>query len=380
MGLLLVVVAGFLNGSWNAAFAPGWATGKDDLQYHFAWVLFQVYAALLNIPIFLYWAGGPQHVKSVVEEVSGASIALVVHFSVLWGAGSVGFGLACNIAGVGLGTNLTMGVVMILGTFLPLCLEGAVATAAGGVVIAGVVLCCVGLAFSVQSLQIRDLDEIRISNSSDQQSKNDDKTVARIGGDSEQKDLAIDKMACETETDSDKEEYSSFQKVAVCVLAGIFASQLQFAFVFGDDMADLSAANDEIPPSGTNAVIWLFAISLGAPVSIVYGFCSSPSRIPFSSIWTCPWYRHILLIFTTSIPWVTHIHLYGYANTFLPDDLAASVAWPVLMMMTVISGMLWSIGLGEWKEASPLARSKLYKGLAVATLGVIAIMASVAVP
>jgi hypothetical protein len=121
IGLVLVVFAGFLNGSWNASFSPthGLAVKRvdtkisdkedRDLTYHLSWILFQVYAAFINIPICIWWAGGPERVQFIVQESSGGDIALICIFSILWGIGSVGFGLACQVAGVGLGTSLCMG-------------------------------------------------------------------------------------------------------------------------------------------------------------------------------------------------------------------------------------------------------------------------------
>jgi hypothetical protein len=417
VGLVLAVVAGGLSGSWNASFSEthGLAVGRNnntneenknnDLHYHLAWVLFQWYAAIVNIPICLYLAGGVERVNYIVQHSSATSISLIIVFSILWGVGSVGFGLACKIAGVGLGTNLTMGVITILGTFLPLCLDGAIATAAGGVVVAGLVVCCVGLVFSVKSLQTRDRDEqqlktvykteeMGLSVKGDQ--PNDLVILEHKGGD-ESSNSAEGSPGVVMELDEERthessiiieeanaeKEYSSWQKVGICVVAGIFSTQLQFAFVFGDELIDLAASEEgpgSTPRSGTSAVIWLFAISLGAPVSILYGLYNSPAHISWSVLWTCPWYRHVLILLTTSIPWVSHIHLYGYSNTYLPDDLAASVAWPILMMVTVVTGMLWSIGLGEWTTASMLARRQLYKGLAIVALGVATIMASMAVP
>jgi hypothetical protein len=172
-------------------------------------------------------------------------------------------------------------------------------------------------------------------------------------------------------------EHSPAYKVAVCVIAGIFATQLQFAFVFGQDMIDFAENLDNVPSSGRNAVIWLFAITLGAPASIIYGIYGKPTDIPWSHVYQCPWYRHIGVLVTTSMPWVSHIHLYGFANTLLPDDLAASVAWPILMMGTVITGMLWSVVLGEWTNASSRAKQKLYQSIAAVSIGVVLIMASV---
>jgi hypothetical protein len=446
-GLVLVVVAGFLNGSWNASFSPTWglAVGRKstvetltlgrrrtitrrslfssendvDLDYHYSWVLFQIYASIINIPVCLYWAGGPKQVSYIVSESSATSIALVIVFSVLWGVGSVGFGLACRIAGVGLGTNLTMGFIMMIGTFLPLALEGLVLTDAGGVIVGGLVICCVGLYYSMKSLQTRDLDEQQtkkqtmesstegtsasaakaseetvsqevmveeISPSGDYEANAEETvpqelTVEEISPSGEYEANAQEERAKEETCTNTEETYSTMHKVTVCVIAAIFASQLQFAFVFGQDMIDLAgddAGPGATPPSGTAAVIWLFAIPMGAPASIAYGLYSSPPQIPFSTMWRCPWYRHVLIILTTSVPWVTHIHLYGLANTYLPDDLGASVAWPVLMMTTVVAGFLWSIGLGEWTKASVLARRQLRMGLFIVTIGLITIMSSVA--
>ncbi len=182
--------------------------------------------------------------------------------------------------------------------------------------------------------------------------------------------------------DDDSDGPSTMYKVAVCFLAGIFASQLQFAFVFGESLVDLAASDDgpgTTPPSGTGAIIWLFAISLGTPASIVYGLYNKSPDISLRRLYQCPWYRHVLILLTTAIPWVSHIHLYGYANTLLPSELGASVAWPVLMMTTVVAGMVWSIALGEWALAADEAKSKLYQGLILVSSGVVVIMVSVAI-
>jgi hypothetical protein len=289
---------------------------------------------------------------------------------------------------------LTMGVIMVLGTFLPLALEGLVLTDVGGVIVGGLVICCVGLYYSMKSLQTRDLDEQQTKKQT-MESNAVSTSLSPGTAETVPQEVIVEKNSpsgdCETnaqeegakvETCTNMEEtYSTMHKVTVCVIAAIFASQLQFAFVFGQDMIDLAgddAGPGATPPSGTAAVIWLFAIPMGAPASIAYGFYSSPPQIPLSTMWRCPWYRHVLIILTTSVPWVAHIHLYGFAVTYLPDDLGASVAWPVLMMMTVVAGFLWSIGLGEWAEASGLARRQLRMGLVIVTIGIGTIMSSVA--
>jgi hypothetical protein len=279
------------------------------------------------------------------------------------------------------------GVIMVLGTLLPLCLNGAIATTAGGVVIAGLVVCCAGLAFSVQSLQLRDREE-REDRQIRRRAEQADKLAVEDSCPKPETEILpstaadVGDVEKSTEQEDDSDGPSTLYKVALCVTAGIFASSLQFAFVFGNSLMDLATSAEgpgSTPSSGTSAVIWLFAISLGTPPSILFGLYNKAPDIPLSRIYQCPWYRHFWILLTTAAPWVAHIHLYGYANTQLPEDLAAGVAWPVLMMTTVVAGMLWSIALGEWSLASTPVKLKLYQGLGLVSAGVIVIMVSVAI-
>jgi hypothetical protein len=225
------------------------------------------------------------------------------------------------------------------------------------------VVCSIGLYFSMSSLQIRDRDE-RISAAAaaaanmlllqaETASKHELATTVKAGtkeeGDanyvaSEHHDPNED--SSEQPDDDGSSSYSTWSKVLLCVMSGLFASMLQFAFVYGEPMIQLAASNNgpnaPTTTTGTVSIVWLFAFTISCPVSIVYALVASPKHIPFSTIWKCPWYRHVLLFLTSTLPWIAHIHLYGIANNprLLPPRLAASVAWPVLMMTTVATGMI----------------------------------------
>jgi hypothetical protein len=469
-GLALIILAGILNGSWNASFSPkiGCAVGRTtttvqvlavgrratvllgknggnvgtaaaaaavesgeegdgvvvedelqhsgnndsskkvlvDLNYHYAWLLFQLYAALVNIPLCIYWTGGPERTLWIMQQTSHTSIALVCLFSLLWGVGSVGFGLACKVAGLGLGTNLTMGVIMMAGTLLPLILQNLVTTKFGAVILVGLGICSIGLGFSMSSLQIRDADEKKSAAAAAKQcgkipetSKPGGEVGAEVAATSEPdinnnmlEDHQQQNGGGGDEQQQQHQGYSTLSKVLLCVISGLFASMLQFAFVYGDPMIQLSASSSSsstsnedgpgsTPQTGTASIVWLFAFTISCPVSIVYGLVSSPKHIPLSTIWKCPWYRHVLLFLTSTLPWVAHIHLYGIANNplLLPPRLAATVSWPVLMMTTVATGMIWSLGLGEWNEASAAAKRQLTISLCTITAGIVMLMASLAV-
>jgi len=456
-GLLLISLAGILNGSWNASFSPkaNLAVGRpepkpsngentdgddnsteepiNDLTYHHAFALFQTYAAIINIPICIYWAGGIQRVNAVLGEAARtpSTIILVVIFSIIWGVGTLLFGLACKIAGVGLGTNLSMGVIAVIGTFLPLIVEDTLITAAGGVICAGLAICCGGLWLSTKALAMRDEDECQLAREGidddlsldELMVENDDKDAEAecesvfVEGPTSELDLEPPKIESETEVTTninfslrtsrylhlrrftavfskspaqraqESAMYPTWKKVGICLATGICAVQLQFAFIFGQRITDLALGNDEASSSlkgattdsGGAAIIWLLAISLGAPVAIINGIYSSP--VPLSSAIKTPLSRHLKLIFTTSLPWISHIHIYGVcATTLLPARVAASIGWPMLMMITTGQALILSVTLGEWKAASIETIRTLKYSVLITVVGIAVLMSSVAVP
>lgn len=432
-GLVLIITAGVFNGSWNAAFSPkanlavgkivtkeaengtkedttsgelsSSSSGSGDLSYHHSFGLFQIYATIINIPICIFWAGGFERVNSILKEVSASSIVLVILFSFIWGFGTLLFGLACKIAGVGLGTNLSMGVVAVIGTFLPLIIESMLFSVAGLVICIGLIICCFGLYLSTKALSMKDNDELNYYDRTDRDASDIHKGVDTM--ENGEHDAAFSN---EHSNDKDKNDSNSTQpqgkgnntrqsssseelqtptwkKIFICLATGICAAQLQFAFIFGKRITDLALGDDKAsssipgttPKSGGAAIIWLFAISVGAPISILNALYSSP--VPLSSACKAPLSRHFKVILTTSLPWVSHIHIYGLcATTLLPKKVAASVGWPMLMMVTTGQALILSVYLGEWKLASKETISTLKKSIVTTLIGIFILMCSVAAP
>jgi hypothetical protein len=456
---LLTSTIHHLLGSWNASFSPkaNLAVGRpepkpsngenpngddksteepiNDLRYHHAFALFQIYAVIINIPICIYWAGGIQRVNAVLREAARtpSTIILVVIFGIIWGVGTLLFGLACKIAGVGLGTNLSMGVIAVIGTFLPLIVEDTLLSAAGGVICAGLAICCGGLWVSTKALAMRDEDECKLAREGidddlsldEVMERNDDKDAKEaeecesvfVQGPASELDLEPPKIETEPEVttninfslrtsrylhlrrltavflkspaqrEQENAMYPTWKKVGICLATGICAVQLQFAFIFGQRITDLALGNDEASSSlegattesGGAAIIWLLAISIGAPVAIINGIYSSP--VPLSSAIKTPLSRHLKLIFTTSLPWISHIHIYGVcATTLLPAKVAASIGWPMLMMITTGQALILSVILGEWKAASSETIRTLKYSVLITVVGIAVLMSSVAVP
>ncbi len=176
--------------------------------------------------------------------------------------------------------------------------------------------------------------------------------------------------------------HSALFKIVICFFAALLSSTLQFAFIFGSDLIKIAESAEgpgATPRTGSAAIIWLFVIPLSTISSIVYGLYQGRD-VPIENLWRSPVSRHIKIFICACIPWIGHIHLYGIsANILLPPNIAAAVAWPILMGTTVAWGMVLSLKLGEWNDASTEAQRKQKLGLAVTAAGIIVVMISVAV-
>ena len=377
--------------------AVGKSQNENDLSHHHAFALFQLYAVIINIPICIFWAGGLERVSAIIAETSPLSIFLVAIFSIIWGLGTLLFGIACKVAGVGFGTNLTMGIVAIIGAFLPLITEKTLFSPFGAIICIGLIICCIGLWLATKALEQRDSDETLASAQTETKEDGVDESQFPICLESEKEmqELGDKNGQCndsnsvkknDKKVSTEEKEYSTLQKVLVCFAAGITAVQLQFAFIFGSSITDLAGGKvDDVdlpgktPIGGSSAIIWLFAISLGAPPSIVNALWFSP--VPLSRSIRAPWWRHFRLIATTSLPWISHIHIYGLSATILfPKSVAASISWPLLMMITNLWALLLSHFLGEWKLASQKTMKTFVYSVSVTMLGLLVLMCSVIVP
>lgn len=321
-----------------------------------------------------------------------------------------------------------MGIIAVIGTFLPLITEKSLISKAGAIICVGLAICCVGLWISTMALAKRDMDEsilavktktktktktkehnqkpvqmdeeadnnneAMVQNRQDAQDGDDSESVANADDDDDVLSLRQStkerKAMLLLKKKQDTNDYPTWKKIGICAATGICAVQLQFAFIFGEAITNLSLTNkigkdgDVITTlpgstheSGGAAIIWLLAISLSAPVAILNGIYSS--SFPLSSAIRSPLSRHVKVICTTSLPWIAHIHIYGVcATTLLPSKVAASIGWPMLMMVTSGQALVLSVFLGEWKSASEDTIRTLKLSLGTSVVGIAILMSSVA--
>ena len=142
VGVFLHAVGGFAAGSFYIPYkrVQGWAWESYWIVGGvFTWLIMPWLAAVLTVP----------DVLAVLREAPGESLAWTFLFGALWGIGGLTFGLALRYLGISLGMAVSLGTCALFGTIIPPLYDGTFATltttAAGKIVLAGLVACLAGI-------------------------------------------------------------------------------------------------------------------------------------------------------------------------------------------------------------------------------------------
>ena len=112
---------------------------------HF-WLVVQGVSILNNIAYIIPLLG-PDVLRQALINSQAHAVPAVICASLTWSIGTIGFGTAIKLVGVGLGTALTMSFVVVFGVMWGLIFaEESPTPKALAVIISGVVLACAGFA------------------------------------------------------------------------------------------------------------------------------------------------------------------------------------------------------------------------------------------
>ena len=196
-GLMLVFVGGMLNGSFAAPMKRLSAWRWENI-----WLVYAI-TGLLILPWVIALATVP-HLGGVLQQASGAVLAKIALFGFAWGIGGVLFGQGIARVGLALGFAVILGITSSFGSLLPLAIlhPDQLGTRHGVALIAGTLVMTLGLVFLALAGKRREREQ------------------ASGAAASERSGFGVG--------------------LVICILSGVFSSMLNFAFVFGEEMRQLS--------------------------------------------------------------------------------------------------------------------------------------------
>ncbi|NQT86069.1 hypothetical protein HQ560_04850 [bacterium] len=272
------------------------------------------------------------------EGVSGGVIFGVIALSFLWGCGFCCWGTGLSMVGLSLGYSLTMGTMALVGSIVPFFLGNAdkALTGPGMVVIGGILVCIVGVAFN------------------------------GVAG------MKREKLEGGGETEGEPKKTNMALGVFICVLAGVLSSGLNIAFHIGNNVGGIAANAEKLGnPAWIAGLSTWTLVFLGGMISsvgyTVFLLCKNKTWGGFKNQGSC---KNLTFAFIMAVGHFACIFFYGIGGWKL-GALGTSVGFSIFQSGSLLIGNGLGFMTGEWQGASSDSKKWLGIGLGTLILGIV---------
>ena len=326
--MLVVLLGGVMTGSFGlpAKYTTKW-------KWENTWAVFSLWA-LLIIP----WVAALLSIPNLFAVLAQSGLSAVVKvfvFGCLWGVSSIAFGFGMHYLGLALGYSLMMGMIIAVGALVPLITSqpGEVSAAGVSAIIGGVAVILLGVALSAWAAVHRQRDQA---------------VEAPSAGKTEAKSILLG--------------------LIVCIVAGVTAPMLNFAFAYGDT---IRTAAEKLGTSKTLApnAVWVVTLLGGFTVNLTYTLTvihKNGNWRLFVQRGTGMYYFYALLM---GLLWAGSIIVYGMATANL-GKLGPSIGWAAFNGIAIFWANCLGLLAGEWKGVGR-------KGMWIMTAGLLVLLAGI---
>jgi len=313
IGLLFIAIGAFASGSFAIPFGKikGWKWESYWLVYSIsAYNIFPLFACLIFAPGFL----------SIYKNVPNNVLMRVFLLGAIYGIGNLSFGLSLRYLGISLGYALSLGLMLAIGTLIPPLLDGRleimIESSGGNLLIAGVLVSCLGIALSGWA------------------------------------GFTKDKIISDSEKKKSISEFNLINGILAAILVGITGSAMSLGFEQGIPLADYAAKSGvdtlfiTMPVmllllSGTMVTTLIWCIWLGFRNNSIMDYLRSRSSSELAF--------NYLFAGMAGLLWFSQFILYGMGRSKMGKFTFTS--WGILMALTIVFATIWGIYRKEWKGA-----------------------------
>ncbi|WP_281228679.1 L-rhamnose/proton symporter RhaT [Flavobacterium aquiphilum] len=337
LGIIFHSIGGFSSGSFYMPFkkVKDWAWESYWLVGgFFSWLIVPPLAAYLTIPNF------PE-----IISASSSTIKTVVYLmGLIWGIGGLTYGLGVRYLGMSLGNSIVLGFCSTFGALVPSIYynfyptEGKVsftdmlASTGGRLVLVGVLVCVIGIAFSGRA------------------------------GILKEKDFGI-------EDGNNEQEFSLVKGLIIAVVSGILSSFFNFGIEAGKPMAE-AAIVQGCNPLFQNNVTYIVVLWGGLTTNFIWCMYLNFRNKTFKDYTNTntPIAKNVMFSAIAGTMWFLQFFFYGMGESKLGNGASS---WILHMSTIILTANFWGFYLKEWTGVSKKTFSTFLLGIGLIMLSIV---------
>ena len=337
-GIIYHFIGGFASGSFYMPFKKvrGWHWETYWLIGGlFSWLIVPPLAACLTVPGF----------TEIIGATSASTLKYTYLFGLLWGFGGLTYGLGVRYLGMSLGNSVVLGFCSAFGALVPsiyynfypaegkTTLRELLNTTWGQVVLAGVIICLLGIYFCGRA------------------------------GTMKEKELP------EEEKKKSVKEFNLVKGLVVAIFSGIMSSCFNFGIEAGKPMAE-AAVNAGLNPLFQNNVTYVVLLWGGLTTNLIWCIILSLKNRTFGDYVNTktPITRNYLFAALAGTTWYLQFFFYGMGESKLGNGASS---WILHMAFIILVANMWGIVLKEWGSVSKKTKITFTIGLITILLSVL---------
>lgn len=334
LGVILHSIGGFSSASF---YVPTYKIKKWAWETY--WILLG-FVAWIIMPAVGVWIVS-DNISDIYSSTSGSALFFTYLFGALWGFGGLFAGLGIRYMGLALGQSVSLGVCAIVGTLVPVAMNGTLGslihTPEGRIVTAGLIISVVGIVFCGIAGHLKEKTW-------------QDKGIQSITG-----------------------EFALVKGFVIATIGGIMSACMAIAIMFGEPIAKAAVETGTVEIF-MNIPIFVIALAGGFTTNFVYVAIRSRNNNYLSNLFNRKVDvigRNYFLSILAGIMWYLQYFFYGMGATKMQGFEFAS--WCIHMSSIVLFSNLWGIWLKEWKGVSRTTMIYLIAGIVILVLSIVLI-------
>lgn len=332
LALVYSMSAGVMNGSFALP-----TKHIKSWEFENIWLIYALWAFLI-LPWITVLTLDPS-IINIYRNLPFNTVAILIGGGFLFGAGQVCFALALRTIGLGLGFVITVGLATGLGSLLPLLTLNTnnSITPASVASIMGICLIVIGLLLSYSAGNKRDKELSQTS--------------------TQKKSSMVYKIS-----------------VLLAIFAGLFSAGQNYVFAFTSQLPIMALAAG-IDPLAAAIVIWPPFLTCSLIPYAIYMIYLQRKNNSLQNYRNPGFIKNYSLGIFMAIFWFGSLAIYSKASLLI-GTLGPVIAWPLFMVLIILTSNFWSWRHKEWHGCSAAVKKQALSAMIFLILAVLVLTLS----
>lgn len=345
LGIIFHFAGGFASGSFYMPYkkVKGWSWESFwIIGGLFSWLIVPPLAAWVTIPDFF----------NIITSSDSSVIGSTYIMGLLWGIGGLTYGLGVRYLGVALGSSIILGLCSFFGAIVPSIyyyfnpkegkdtIADLLGTSWGQMVMAGLLLCIIGIAICGKAGKMKDDD---------------------LG---------------HSHKDASGTEYYFVKGLILAIISGVLSACFSFGIEAGTSMGDVANENWKAVNPGDgeflfrNNVIFVVILWGGLTTNFIWSIILNAKNKTFGDYTNkqAPLAKNYLLCALAGTTWFLQFFFYGMGESKMGNGPSS---WILHMSFIILAANMWGILSKEWKGVRKQTTTTIIIGILVIIASVV---------